>query len=62
MCYREKRASRLGLPLAQVIADPIDIRIKRNSPYPGHRSLSKEAALPMKDAEVTNLVVGMQAR
>ncbi len=62
--YREKRAARLGLPLAQVIAEPIDIRVKRNSPYPRNRSLSKEAALRMKEAEekrLNELAAGVQA-
>lgn len=66
MCpkHREKRAARLGLPLAQVVAESIDIRVKRNSPHPRNRSLSKEAALRMKDAEekrLNELVAGVQA-
>jgi hypothetical protein len=32
--YREKRAARLGLPIQQVNREPIDIRVKRNSPFP----------------------------
>jgi hypothetical protein len=66
MCpkHREKRAARLGLPLAQVIAEPIDVRVKRNSPHSRNRSLSKEAAVRMKEAEekrLSELVAGVQA-
>ena len=43
--YRAKRAARLGLAVEQVIGEPIDIRVKRNSPFPRNRSLSKDAAI-----------------
>ena len=62
--YREKRAARLGLTPAQVNAEPIDIRVKRNSPCPRNRSLSREAAVKLKNEEeqrLRGLVAGVQA-
>jgi hypothetical protein len=37
--------------MAQVIGEPIDIRVKRNSPFPRNRSLSKDAAIKLKNEE-----------
>ena len=62
--YREKRAARLGLPIEQVNREPIDIRVKRNSPFPRNRSLSKDAALRLKNEEeqrLRDLVAGVHA-
>jgi hypothetical protein len=60
--YREKRAARLGLPMEQVVREPIDIRVKRNSPFPRNRALSKEAAVRLKNEEeqrLRDLVAGV---
>jgi len=60
--YRAKRAQRLRLPLDTVVAEPIDIRVKRISPHPRNRSLSKAEAVRIKTAEeerLNALVVGV---
>jgi hypothetical protein len=62
--YREKRAARFGLPLQEVVREPIDIRVKRKSPFPRNRSLSKEAAQRLKSEEeqrLRDLVAGVHA-
>jgi integrase len=57
--YRAKRAARTGRPIDDVQAEPIDIRIKRHSPYPRNKKLSKLAALQVKEAEEKKLKAGV---
>ncbi|HEX6097697.1 MAG TPA: hypothetical protein VF432_15325 [Thermoanaerobaculia bacterium] len=53
--YRAKRAAKMGQPIEEIEAEPIDIRIKRYSPYPRNKKLSKLEAQRVKEAEEKKL-------
>lgn len=53
--HRQKEAEKSGRPIADVWAAPLDIRVRRVSPYPTNRKLSAGAALMFKAEEERRL-------
>ena len=52
---RKRAAEKSGRPIEEVWAEPLDIRVRRDSPFPRNRKLSALAALQLKESEETRL-------
>ena len=57
---RKRAAERSGRPIEDVWAEPLDIRMRRDSPFPRNRKLSKLAAIQLKESEETKLREAVQ--
>jgi integrase len=52
---REREAAKSGRPIGDVWAEPLDIRVRRDSPYPANRKQSAGAAIVLKKEEERTL-------